>query len=864
MDWPTIGRESELAFLESAVSAGQSVLITGEIGSGKSRLMREVMRRAEGRRAGVENIVGFASGTRIPFGAVPHLVGDGAPADRAWLIGSVRAELHRRAGPEGLVVAVDDINLLDDATLTLIQSVTLEGAATMVATVRTEHAGVSPVIGLWKDGLMTRLDVEPLDEESSKSLIESMLDGSISVSLARRIWSIAAGNPLYTTELVTAGRENGTIVRRDRYWDLDEDGLGPTSRLQDVLEGRIRTLQAAERAAFDAVSVAEPVPLAMLESLADAVTVAALERRGLVTVESVNDRVLVRTAHPLFGETARQSMGKLDRTSIIRRLGDSDPDHLVDPGDALRAAAWLLEIGELPPRELSLSAARTALLRFDPALAERLARSAMADGGSAAAHVVLGRALSLLGRYEEAESVLSRALDEADEPQVAAEAGAALAETSIFGLASPERAIAAVERAIAKSHRPEIEAELEALAQLAAGYGGSFERALEDGPALLGRALPPRAEVPLRMTYSLAQSMTGRLDGVLDCIDRGERMAVEVGASHPLARDQLGLTRVLALQAMGRLADSVQAVDDALRVPDFSQRLVAPWLYIGSIAHQLSGDLDTAITHGHESIMLHEKTDPIGTAPLALALTSLCHAMKGESSEAMELADRAHADPRSWPIRTQIWIELARAWISAARGDLEPAADTAAGIGRRALDSWHTVWGAIALHAAVRFGRPHVVARDLAALRDEAGPLVAMLADHASAAAARDPIGLAKVAAEFEQIGAHAVAADARAAEAAHWEDPIAQSRAAIRAHELYRLWPAYVGPLQPSLRVPLSDRQLEVGRAAALGAPTKQIASELFITPKTVDNHLQAIYRSLGMSGREELRQVFLPPESG
>jgi DNA-binding CsgD family transcriptional regulator len=51
-----------------------------------------------------------------------------------------------------------------------------------------------------------------------------------------------------------------------------------------------------------------------------------------------------------------------------------------------------------------------------------------------------------------------------------------------------------------------------------------------------------------------------------------------------------------------------------------------------------------------------------------------------------------------------------------------------------------------------------------------------------------------------------------------------------------------------------LSERQLEVLRAALVGAPPAEIGQRLFISELTVRNHLHAIYDKVGVSGRREL----------
>jgi DNA-binding CsgD family transcriptional regulator len=63
-----------------------------------------------------------------------------------------------------------------------------------------------------------------------------------------------------------------------------------------------------------------------------------------------------------------------------------------------------------------------------------------------------------------------------------------------------------------------------------------------------------------------------------------------------------------------------------------------------------------------------------------------------------------------------------------------------------------------------------------------------------------------------------------------------------------------------------LTPSQRRVAGLAAEGLSTKQIASELFVTPKTVEFHLHHIYRKLGIpSSRDELvlalRSTTKPP---
>jgi DNA-binding NarL/FixJ family response regulator len=57
-----------------------------------------------------------------------------------------------------------------------------------------------------------------------------------------------------------------------------------------------------------------------------------------------------------------------------------------------------------------------------------------------------------------------------------------------------------------------------------------------------------------------------------------------------------------------------------------------------------------------------------------------------------------------------------------------------------------------------------------------------------------------------------------------------------------------------PGGPVPLTNREREVAELAAAGLASKVIAERLFLSTRTVDNHLARIYAKLGVASRAEL----------
>ena len=54
-----------------------------------------------------------------------------------------------------------------------------------------------------------------------------------------------------------------------------------------------------------------------------------------------------------------------------------------------------------------------------------------------------------------------------------------------------------------------------------------------------------------------------------------------------------------------------------------------------------------------------------------------------------------------------------------------------------------------------------------------------------------------------------------------------------------------------------LTASEKRVATLAAEGSSNREIAQMLFVTPKTVEVHLSAVYRKLGISGRGELARA-------
>lgn len=165
-----------------------------------------------------------------------------------------------------------------------------------------------------------------------------------------------------------------------------------------------------------------------------------------------------------------------------------------------------------------------------------------------------------------------------------------------------------------------------------------------------------------------------------------------------------------------------------------------------------------------------------------------------------------------------------------------------------------------ALTGLTRIGRADRAADHLAAFADVDGPLLAGLRDAIRATARHDTSALVDLAERFERMGALGDAAEVGAeavrqlTRAGHRRDATA---AATRVRQLLARCdgldtPGIVIPVDP---VALTDREREIALLAAERVPAKEIAERLFISRRTVTNHLQRVYDKLGVGSRAELR---------
>jgi DNA-binding CsgD family transcriptional regulator len=257
--------------------------------------------------------------------------------------------------------------------------------------------------------------------------------------------------------------------------------------------------------------------------------------------------------------------------------------------------------------------------------------------------------------------------------------------------------------------------------------------------------------------------------------------------------------------------------------------------------------------------------DVLGYLPWALSGLARARARAGQEESAVAaMAEARRRRTTSRHYDTSLY--LAEIEIDRMSGRQAAAVETA-----RAATIWARQAGmvldeAIALDAWVRIDPSDEIADRLAELAEMTDSrFTAALAEHARALVDGQAEALLELGERFAGMSAWWHAAEA--ASAAAWcLDRQHQDRAAsaaARAAERYadNCEGTRPGPM-PGHSSPtrLTKREQEIATLAAGGRSTKEIAEQMFVSQRTVENHLHRAYVKLGVSDRAALAEVLTP----
>ncbi|MBC7843848.1 MAG: AAA family ATPase [Gemmatimonadaceae bacterium] len=368
---PLVGRAPELQKLrdhltEAIAGRGACVLVSGDAGIGKSRLLAEMSREALKRGVLVASGRAFAMEAGIPYGAladalarplrtldaatltvlargserdmravVPGLAGAAGGSDRefsgdaeakAHLLWNVAQFLTRWAARAPILLILDNAHASDASSLEFLHFLArqVSGARILIVLGFLEQGRDTsgPLHEIVRSLLATRdaslMRVESLTRADLTELLQRSfaLEADDAVDHAAVLWSHTRGNPFFIDESLKALTAAGRIRKTDGRWLID-DTLPATlpQTVRDAVEARLASLDAAARRIAEIASIVESRPsLALLGAVSglDALTLAdaidTLCGRRIFIEHRTGDSAEYEFAHPIIAVTVRESL----------------------------------------------------------------------------------------------------------------------------------------------------------------------------------------------------------------------------------------------------------------------------------------------------------------------------------------------------------------------------------------------------------------------------------------------------------------------------------------------------------------------------------------------------------------------------
>lgn len=903
--------------------AGRLVCVTGEPGIGKSRLVREVVGQARSRGAGAVTGRAVPGGASTPYrpltealqqalrdrgvpadaGLVPWLpalativpvlggteqgaAGRGTPVADAELSAAVRGEavvclLRRLARPGGLVMVLEDLHWADPDTLAVAEYLADNLAAEPVLCMVTSRdeptsAGLEMIRRLQARRAVTRLQLGRLTAGQVAVMVRSCLPQAGDDDVAR-VQQAADGVPFLVEEVLAApgmpvSFQATVAARLAGFSEQERTVLESAAVLGRHFDWRLLTAASGQSAETVSVALARGA-----SQLLVTVEAGEFRFRHALTAEAVASALLPPRRAALA--TAALAAVEADHPELEGPWREAAADLAAQAGDRPRAGTLLAASGDSALDRGALATAAGTLRRA----------AALLGPGEQRAHAEtrLVEALALAGRVDEAMTVGSGLLAELGTGSASDHARARLHLRLAHAAADATRWAATAEHLsaaaglLAAYPDAALSAQvrvLEAEVALAAGdrdkarrlartvlYAGAAPEVRCHALEITGRAERSRDLAAARTAFERALAVAGVADlpiwrlralhelGTIDLFDHAgtsrlteaRQTAAQLGALSTASVLDLQLAAaghsLFELDAAARHARDSLAISKQLGLPEVRAKAL---VFLAENA-ALRGDRDQAE---------HFIPLALGAAGRDRAIEGYCWGSRGmlavladDSGAALAAFGRAATIFRGCPSAEPAFFRGLWPVMLAAAGD-DRAVGEIGDLRRAGITIAFAHRGLLGYAEAILAGRAGDTQQ------------AAALATAAEAELARYPVW-------FELARRYA----AEAALADGWGEPRRWLRAARDSFarrgmdRLARRCDRLLGRPAPGRweALGVTAREADVLRLVAGGLPNKEIAAKLFLSPRTVEKHVESLLRKTGARSRAQLVAIAGTPGS-
>ena len=686
-----VGRREELARMRDLVDglvedgAGGTVLVAGEAGVGKSRLVEAFteMVAENGARMLVGHCVQFGD-EKLPAAPLVEIVNELVRSldddDLDLVVGPARAELtglvpflgprpadarplehHRlldlahgifsRLASRGpLVLGIEDLHWADHTTRDLIGFLGMRmrrDPVLLVATYRTDdlhrrHPLLPALAEIQRAVRPERIDLEPLDAEATAELVIAISGHEVDRAALERVHRRSGGNPFFVEELLVATDPANQLpptlheVVLSRTHDLDDDAV-TVVRVASAIGSDVDEILLERVAGMDRSRISTA-----LRQLVDASFL-------------IRDGTDMHFRHELTREVFADELLPAERSelheSIATALRELDPDrrgeiayHWYASGNQPEAVRSAVAAGEAANRA---GATAQALLHFERAL-ELWDRVPEPDRPSHVTHAELmflaADAADLLQDFRRSVDLARQACDEMVDVDNTTRALALIRTTDLLWNAGESGIGEAVASALdliegepASAGAAWVLARAAGTAMMAHRYEESIRQA-ETALEMARATGNQKAEANVLNTIALCRWKLGH-EGATDEMWEATRFALETGDNNEIDRGYINLSELLAID--GRHEEAVDVGLEGLRyLAEHDYRGVCAALLGENVSRGLEPlgrweELDELT----EEVLSWRRLDLDVPAPTGLSIAARVMVKRGETDRARALLE---------------------------------------------------------------------------------------------------------------------------------------------------------------------------------------------------------------------------------
>jgi DNA-binding CsgD family transcriptional regulator/tetratricopeptide (TPR) repeat protein len=914
-----VGRDHEMAVLRSYLADARmgtsSVLVLeGDPGIGKSALLAEARQATEGvvlSTAGVETesdiaYVNLADVFRHHYSYLKSIperqadalasvfaIGPSKPADRFTVAAATLTLLAAIAANGPVLVTIDDAQWVDQASL---------GALTFAAN-RLEAEGIVLMFAVrpgqpvaQRLSRFLKLTIGGLDVSAARAVVARAAPVGMSDASTSRLVEESGGNPLALLTLPATMKSEDFAM-----WAMGAEPLPISSVIEDAFRGNIQVLPNPTRQALCLLAIMESSGIAQhFRSALEA------ERRSADDLDPAEDAGLIvyrlgqpEFRHPLVRAAAYRTSSAADRRRahlLAARMLEQSASSTI-----LERRAWHLVAARTAPNEALAQtfqiAADNEFTTGNFTVAGKLYKrsSELTPAGNSAMRRMLqaANALRLAGAIDEVQPLLRDAMTLGDDPELRAAIEYALYRRQAYAGAMIDGRDGLLKTGAAAAKRqPAQAAQVLADAALASTVIGDLPAARTTAEQAIGLARDPGRDPPLAVAAvnAMVKAISGDPVAARRLIhhraaeiDALDPLGIDFGYQVPLLLSIAHLASEEADRARIVLARAVEGARERSAVGILPFRLGS----LGRIEFW-QGRWANALAMVHEALRLADDTGWTTERPSNLATLARIEALTGHPGEARAHALEAITASETVGARTYLaFAQIALGVLEFTAGNPTIAISHFGEVSAFCDEVGYSNsplmwWSSDLLECYVSDGMDDVAQRELGRLEQAAAnpsmPTTAAVA--ARSRALLEPTAFEEHMTEalrlhsigdmpFEQartelmlgqhLRRHNQPTNARTQLSSalgrfEWlgaPDWANRARSELQATGVRMPQPTTAG------LATLTPQELQVTLAVARGLSNREVASQLFLSTKTVEFHLSNVFQKLGISRRTRLAAI-------